>query len=232
MVAEFVFETRYTKCMSRFVAGLAKLLPLVLVLVIVSLVSAGVLAVWGGPERMRAWVVGAGWWAPVVFVVLKMATNVFAPLSGSPLVLAAGALFGVWEGLALVTIGDVLGECTNFWIARVVGRPGIRRLLGRTALKRVDEAVENVGGWRALVFAAVFLSAVYDFVSYAAGLSKLPFWQFFWITLVGGVPSAFLFVVLGRSLTAGASSALLAGGLVVGGGVWLLWRKRLRSVFS
>lgn len=168
-------------------------------LIVVGLSVAGVLVVhWlGGPYQLRAWVLTAGVWAPVAFVAAKAATNVAAPVSGSALVVSAGALFGLWPGVLLVTIGDVLGQCINFWIARLVGRPGIRRLAGLEATRRVDHVTDRVGGWKALLVAAVFGSSIYDFVSYAAGLSKLPFWQFFWVTLVGGVPTAILFVAAG-----------------------------------
>ena len=64
----------------------------------------------------------AGPWAPIVFVAVKTITYVIAPLSGGPLQIMSGTLFGLWEGTALTLLGDTLGGCINFWISRLVRR--------------------------------------------------------------------------------------------------------------
>lgn len=165
----------------------------------------------GGVHHVRTMVADAGSWAPVLFIVLKIASNVIAPLSGTPLLVTGGMLFGVWDGLAYILIGDAVGGSLNFWIARLLGRPGIRRFVGRGATRQVDQAVSYVGGWKALLVASVVLSPVYDFVSYAAGLSNLPFRHYFWVTLVGSVPTAFVYMFVGDRL---ANGQLLVSGLV------------------
>ena len=62
-----------------------------------------------------------GVWAPVVFVLTKAATIIFAPLSGSPLYPMAGALFGCWKGFFILMVGDILGGGIAFWISRKYG---------------------------------------------------------------------------------------------------------------
>src|SRR6267142_71921 len=116
--------------MSKLTLRWQQLIPAIAVLGLISVVSIAVVQLLGGGDHMRRLVEGAGVWGPVVFVALKALTNIIAPLSGSPLVIGAGAMFGVWEGVVLVTIGDVIGETANFWIARLLGRPGIARLAG------------------------------------------------------------------------------------------------------
>jgi uncharacterized membrane protein YdjX (TVP38/TMEM64 family) len=203
-------------------------LPLLLVGVLISLVSVFVMQMWGGAERIRVLVAGAGAWAPLVFILLKASTYVIAPLSGTPLKIAAGALFGVWDGLLYTMAGDVLGGSLNFWIARLLGRPGIRRFAGAKAIAQVDETVEHAGGWRALLAARLVLSAVYDFISYAAGLSNLPFRQYLWVTVVGGVPAGLMYVFIGDALTRGPAVLYILGGLavVMGVGVWMQRRAK------
>ncbi len=173
-------------------------------LVIALLVALGISAlslvlveVFGGAEKFRGWIEGAGPWAPLAYIGLKAATYVIAPLSGTPVKLAGGALFGFWEGAALVLIGDMLGASLNFWIARLFRDRGIARIAGPKAIKRIDELTEHVGGWRALLAARLLLSSLYDFISYAAGLSNLPFRQFFWISLLAGIPSTLISVWVG-----------------------------------
>src|SRR6266536_551158 len=76
------------------VLALAALLALVLV---------GRRAAALGPE-FAAWVNGLGPWGPVVFIAgYVVATVAFVP--GSLLTLAAGAVFGIPKGVALVFVG-------------------------------------------------------------------------------------------------------------------------------
>jgi uncharacterized membrane protein YdjX (TVP38/TMEM64 family) len=206
-----------------------KLVPALLVVVIISLVSVAAMEAFGGVDRLRQWITGAGGWAPVVFVLLKASTYVIAPLSGTPFKILAGALFGIWEGLLLTTLGDVLGGSLNFWIARLLGRPGIRRFVGAGAIRQVDETIEHVGGWRALLAARLVLSSLYDFVSYAAGLANIPFRHYLWVTVVGSIPAAIVYVWIGDALTTGPAAiwSLLAVGGVLGfvmAGMW--WSRR------
>lgn len=191
-----------------------KLLPALLVVLVISVGSVLAINALGGAEVMRSIVSSAGPWSPLVFVLLKASTYVFAPLSGTPLKLVAGAVFGVWEGLVLSLVGDVLGGTLNFWIARIFGRPGISRFVGAKAIRQVDETIEHAGGWRALLVARVVLSSLYDFISYAAGLSRLSFRQYFWVTVVGGVPSALLFVFIGDALITGPYAIWVLSGSV------------------
>lgn len=170
-----------------------------LIALAISVLSITLVNLFDGATKMREWIEGAGVWAPLVYVGLKAATYVIAPLSGTPVKLAGGALFGFWDGAALVLAGDMIGASLNFWIARLFRDKGIRRLAGRKAISQIDELTEHVGGWRALLAARLFLSSLYDFISYAAGISKLPFKQFFWVSLLAGIPSTLLAAWLGNA---------------------------------
>lgn len=163
----------------------------------ISALSLVLMEAFGGAAKFRDWIQNAGAWAPLVYIGLKAATYVFAPLSGTPVKLAGGALFGFWEGAALVLIGDMLGASLCFWIARVFRNKGITRFAGKNAIKQIDDLTEHVGGWRALLAARLFLSSLYDFISYAAGVSKLPYRQFFWVSLLAGIPSTLTSAWLG-----------------------------------
>src|SRR3954452_25223791 len=66
-----------------------------------------------GPERLRDAVAAAGPLAPIVFVLLKSITIIVTPISGTPLRLAAGTLFGFWPGVMLSILGSALGGSAN-----------------------------------------------------------------------------------------------------------------------
>lgn len=172
---------------------------------LISAVSVVVMNLFGGVEQFRTFITSAGPLAPLAFIALKASTYVIAPLSGTPVKLAAGALFGFWEGALYALVGDMVGASMNFWIARLFRVKAIARLSGKGALKQIDETTQHVGGWKALLAARLFLSSLYDFVSYAAGLSNLPFRQFFVITLFAGIPSTLMASWLGDSIATNQS---------------------------
>jgi Uncharacterized conserved protein len=190
-----------------------------------------VVAAFGGTERWRAAVEQAGAWGPVVYILLKATTFVAAPLSGTSLKLAAGALFGVGAGFWYTLAGNVLGGCVNFGIARWLGRPAVRRLAGAQALARIDGGAVRIGGWRALLVARFALAPFYDLVSYAAGLSNLPFRHYLAVSVLGGAPASLFFVVIGDAAARGGwvAYAVLAGCLalaLVASALFLLRRGR------
>jgi uncharacterized membrane protein YdjX (TVP38/TMEM64 family) len=155
---------------------------------------------WVGVDRLHAAVAEAGPWAPVLFVCAKMSTYVVAPLSGGPLKIAAGTLFGLWEGIALTLVADTLGGAINFGLARRFGRRLVATFAGRGGLDRVDALAEQAGGWRALLLARLFLSPFYDFISYAAGLGPVKFAHYLAVSVLGGIVPTALFVALGAGL--------------------------------
>ena len=156
---------------------------------------------WVGIEQLRAMILGAGPLAPLLYILLKAAAYVFAPLSSGPVQLAAGLLFGVLPGTLYTVIGEVLGGTLSFLIARNLGRPAVLRFAGEAGLARIDEFVGQLGGWRALVYARFFLFAIYDFISYAAGFAKsITLRQYVLVSIICGTPPSFLFVYAGELL--------------------------------
>lgn len=155
----------------------------------------------GGTEKLQAVVEGSGVWAPLAYVGIKALTYIIAPLSGTSIELASGALFGVWVGTGLSVIGSAIGGSVNYWVARTFGRTGVAKFAGKKALRQVDATADRVGGWRALLAARIILSPIYDFVSYAAGLARVPFGQYVVITLIAGIPVNILLPFLGHAST-------------------------------
>jgi uncharacterized membrane protein YdjX (TVP38/TMEM64 family) len=190
-----------------------------LALVGVTVIMFGILTA-AGTERLQSIVDRMGLWAPAVYIALKASTYIVAPLSGSPLHVSAGALFGLGYGTLYSLAGDIMGGCVNFWISRLLGRRVVVRFVGQQGMSRIDGFYRQLGGWRALLFARLFLSSVYDFISYAAGLTSLAFRRYLVITAIGGVIPTLLIVAIGASVAENRRMLLLAySGLAI---LWLV----------
>ncbi len=91
-----------------------------------------------------------GIWGPVAYIAgYVLATIAFVP--GSLLTLAAGAIFGVAKGAAIVFTGATVGACAAFLVSRYLARQAIeRRLEGNEKFAKIDSAVGDEG--RKIVF--------------------------------------------------------------------------------
>jgi len=157
--------------------------------------------------RFTAWVDSLGFWGPLIYCVgYVIATIAFVPCS--LLTLAAGAVFGLWEGTALVLVSATIGSSLAFLIARRVARGAVeRRIAGDPRFAAIDRAVAEQG--RRVVF-LMRLSPIfpYNLLNYALGLTRVRFVDYF-VASIGMLPGTFLYVYVGKGI--GSLAALGAG---------------------
>ena len=117
-----------------------------------------------------------------------------APILG----LSAGALFGLWPGLALMIGSWVLGSTTAFFGARHFLRDWVKRTLGKR-IEAIDRGFEAHG---ALYLLTLRLNPVvpYWLVNLAMGLTTMPTWKYVALTIPGLLPAASIYVNAGTQL--------------------------------
>ena len=160
--------------------------------------------------QFAAWVTTLGWWGPLVFIV-GYALAVVALVPGSLLTLAAGAVFGLGQGVAYVFVAAVLGSSAAFLIARYVARSAVeRRLANNPRFAALDTALGEQG-WKIVLL--LRLSPVFPFtmLNYSLGLTKVRFGDYF-LASVGMLPGTLLYVYSGKLA---GDVASLAGGATV-----------------
>ena len=164
-----------------------------------------------GVERLQKLMVDAGPLAPLVYIVIKAATYIFAPLTSGPIQVFAGVLFNsVWLGALYTLVGEVIGGSISFWIARRFGRPVVQRLVGRTSLRQVDAFYRHrLRGWKSLFMARIVLFALWDFLSYAIGLTPARFVTYLMVSIVAGALPTIVFVMIGETVVSNMSALLL-----------------------
>ena len=150
---------------------------------------------------------GLGGFAGVLFVVgYVIATVAFIP--GSILTLAAGALFGLTTGVALVFVAATIGSTLAFLISRYVVRGAIeRRVADNPRFRAVDRAIAANG--RRIVL-LLRLSPVFPFavLNYALGLTQISLRDYV-VASVGMLPGTILYVYYGK--LAGDVATLASG---------------------
>jgi uncharacterized membrane protein YdjX (TVP38/TMEM64 family) len=142
------------------------------------------------------WIEAAGPVGPIVFFGLYIVACVFM-LPGSVLTLGAGALFGIFKGVLLVSLSSTVGATAAFLVGRYLAREMVvRRVMGNSTFHAVDEAVASEG---LKIVVLTRLSPVFPFnlLNYAFGLTRVSLRDYVLATWVGMIPGTVLYVYLG-----------------------------------
>ena len=160
---------------------------------------------------------------------------------GSLLFMCGGFLFGLSQGVPLVSIATVSGAVAALLVARGLGRAWVEeRLHNQQRLRALDKAVQS-RGLLVVMLTRMSLLLPYNLLNYAYGLSGVAIRPYALGTWIGMLPAVALYVYLGtlaRSLgqlfdgevSAGdAGPWLMAAGLVVAvAAVWVVHRTATR----
>jgi uncharacterized membrane protein YdjX (TVP38/TMEM64 family) len=181
-----------------------------------------------GPDTINVHLERLGVWGPLLVVLMKASTIVFAPLGGSPLYIFAGAAYGFWPGFFYTMLGDAIGFSTSFFLSRKFGTPILKYFLGSDAAI-VPSLLGYLETKKGLLQARLFCLAFPEAVSYAAGLTGISFFSFFLIQLGVSVIPVALLVGFGEALLARMSPLFLFSvstvvGLVALVGMWWFYR--------
>ena len=131
----------------------------------------------------------AGFWAPIVFMLIYTAgVCLFVP--GTLLTALGAALFGAYRGFVYVWIGAMAGATVAFWIGRTLGRDFAASLIGER-LKKYDEAIERNGFATVLYLRLVYFP--FTLMNFGMGLTKVRFWDYFSGTGLGILVGTFIF---------------------------------------
>jgi len=137
-----------------------------------------------------------GPWGPILFALLYIAAAVtMAP--AFLLTVAAGALFGVWKGSALVFLSATIGACAVYVLARRLARTRLLSwILRDRRVAIVRRAVAGEGAW---VQFLLRLSPIVPYVllNYALGLSHVRFRDFL-VACIGMIPAIVMYAYYGK----------------------------------
>lgn len=164
-------------------------------------------------DSIKGYILRFGIWAPIVSFLLMVFQSLIAPLPAFLITFANAALFGWVKGALLSWSSAMAGAALCFWIARLLGREVTERLTSKFALQKVDHFFAQYGKYTILIARLLpFIS--FDIVSYAAGLTSMSFWSFFWATGLGQLPATIIYSYAGEMLT-GGTKTLVMGLLMV-----------------
>ena len=141
------------------------------------------------PEALGGFLDGAGFWAPVVYMIIYSA-GVCLFIPGTILTGLGAAIFGAYWGFVYVWFGAMLGASAAFYIGRTLGREFAASLIG-DRLKKYDDAIERNGFATVLYLRLVYFP--FTPMNFGMGLTKVHFWDYFFGTGLGIIVGTFIF---------------------------------------
>jgi len=165
--------------------------------------------------------------AAAFFVMYVLVTTASLPLA-TLLTLLAGALFGFWQGLLLVSFASSLGATLAMLVARYALSDRVWRKFG-SQMETINQGMNRDG---AFYLFALRLTPVVPFfmVNLLMGLTKIRAFTFYWVSQVGMLTLTIVYVNAGTQLAtltslSGIVSPTLLGSLALAGIAPLLLKK-------
>ncbi len=133
-----------------------------------------------------------------VFFAVYVAVTALSLPGAAILTLAAGALFGLLQGLIIVSFASSIGATLAFLVSRFILRDTVRNKF-KEKLKKIDEGVEKQG---AFYLFTLRLVPVFPFflINLLMGLTSLKTWTFYWVSQVGMLAGTAVYVNAGTQL--------------------------------
>ena len=148
-----------------------------------------------------------------VFFAIYVAVTALSLPGAAILTLAAGALFGLVQGLVIVSFASSIGATLAFLVSRFILRDTVRNKF-KEKLKKIDEGVEKQG---AFYLFTLRLVPVFPFflINLLMGLTSLKTWTFYWVSQVGMLAGTAVYVNAGTQLAQIDSlSGIVSPGLI------------------
>ncbi len=148
------------------------------------------------PRALQTFIKGYGIYGPLLIVGLYVARTFFF-LPSTPLLFAAGSVYGPLWGTLLALLGENLSAGMGFVLGRFFGRRYVREHAD-SWFKKYDDILANEGFMSVLVMRLLYFP--YEVVSIGSGMSSITYRQYALATLIGLLPAVLTWSVLGDAL--------------------------------
>lgn len=140
------------------------------------------------------------WFVPVF--VLSYAALVTIGLPASPILIAGGAVFGLFPGALYNWMGSTLGAMGGYATGRLIGGGMVSALFARK-LTWID-SLRGENGLLALIRIRLSMIVPYNLLNIACGMIELPFRRYALAAAIGVLPSTTLYTAFADRLLSGA----------------------------
>ena len=135
-------------------------------------------------------------WAIPTFIAIYVVAAVLG-LPNIVLILAAGPLFGLTEGVVSASVADTLSIAACFVIGQTVGRRWITHSVRENSrFHKLDRAFAQKG-WKIVLLTRLSPVLPSNILNYGFSLTRIDFWEYLFFSWLGMLPVIFTYVYVG-----------------------------------
>lgn len=149
-------------------------------------------------HNLRMYILSYGSFAALCFILIYSLKPIVFIVPASLLSILAGNLFGPLYGLALSIISCFFAGSLAFFLAKGLGKPFVDKLLRGKAITFNDNFEKH--GFKIMLIMRLSVIFPYDELSYAAGLTRMKYWDFISATLLGVLPEMTCYSLMGDNI--------------------------------
>jgi uncharacterized membrane protein YdjX (TVP38/TMEM64 family) len=147
-------------------------------------------------EALQGRVIGWGAWGAICYPLLFAACNILL-LPGGLLAVGGGFFFGLWWGLLVVFVGNLIGAAISFASSRWVARQWFRRKLSQNSTLRALEPALERESWKIIFLSQLHPLFPTSLLNYLYGLTRIRFATYMFWASIGRAPGLFLYIYVG-----------------------------------
>lgn len=147
-------------------------------------------------NELRAWLSTLGPGAMPVFILIYLLATVLG-LPNILLILIAGTLFGLVNGIISASIADTLGAIACFLLGRTIARKWVEtHIKQHSTFTQLDQAIRHKG-WKILLLTRLSPLMPSNVLNYGFSCTNVSFRQYCFFSWLGMLPVIVVYVYLG-----------------------------------
>jgi len=130
-----------------------------------------------------------------VYMIAYIVITVFGLPVSIPLTLLGGSIFGFWVGTITISFASTIGATCAFLASRYLLRDWVQGAFG-SRLTAINHGIEKDGLFYLFTLRLIPLFP-FEAINYLMGLTPMPLRKFYWVSQIGMLPAAMIFVNAG-----------------------------------
>jgi uncharacterized membrane protein YdjX (TVP38/TMEM64 family) len=151
---------------------------------------------WFTGDAAIRWIRDRGAWGWLAVIGLLI-SDLVLPLPATPVMSAAGYLYGTLAGGIIAAAGSFAAGMTGYLLCRCFGRAVAVKLAGEQQMADHESLFRRSGPW--LVVVSRWMPVLPELISCLAGLTRMPARLFSVALACGTVPMGFVYAAIGAS---------------------------------
>lgn len=144
----------------------------------------------------QEWISNQGIWAFPTFIAIYVVAAVLG-LPNIVLILAAGPLFGLTEGVISASVADTLSIAVCFVIGQTIGRRWITSVVREDSrFHKLDQAFCRKG-WKIVLLTRLSPVLPSNILNYGFSITRINVWEYLFFSWLGMLPVIFTYVYVG-----------------------------------